>query len=428
MTGLGQFRLFGDTAAEPYQEDKPESTMRIFFSVGEPSGDLHASNLIRQLRQRSPDLECVGLGGPKMAAAGCELVRDLTNLAVMGFSQVAVHLREFFRIRAVAEAYLDSHQVDAVVLVDFPGFNWHMARKAKQRGIPVFYYGVPQMWAWAPWRVRKLRRLVDLAICKLPFEPQWFAQRGCQAEYVGHPFFDQLSTQTYDEPLVAELQLSSEPMLLLLPGSRNQEVRTHWPMLRAAAEQCLRKHPNLRVAVGCYRESQYQQIEQELRAAGSPIQAYWNRTPELMRAADVCLACSGSVSLELMYHQLPTVIVYRVSRLMNLFKNLFLRCRYITLVNLMASESIERTGWATYWPDSPGAADVPMPEYLTRRDCSQALAQRVGDLLDRPEELERRRDWLGRLKQQFAVPGASVRGAELIFEQLNGKDSQRRVA
>ncbi len=270
--------------------------MRIFFSVGEPSGDLHASNLIRRLRQQVPEMECVGLGGPKMAAAGCELVRDLTTLAVMGFSQVVVHLREFFRILAEAEAYLDAHPVDAVVLVDFPGFNWHLARKAKQRGIPVYYYGVPQMWAWAPWRVRKLRRLVDLAICKLPFEPEWFARRGCQAEYVGHPFFDQLSSQTYDESFVAEQSEGAGPLLLLLPGSRNQEVKTHWPMLRSAAEQCLREHPNLRVAVGCYRQSQFEQIDRELRAEGSAITAHWNRTPELMRAADVCLACSGSVS------------------------------------------------------------------------------------------------------------------------------------
>lgn len=292
----------------------------------------------------------------------------------------------------------------------------------------MYYYGVPQMWAWAPWRVRKLRRLVDLAICKLPFEPEWFARRGCQAEYVGHPFFDQLSSQTYDESFVAEQSEGAGPLLLLLPGSRNQEVKTHWPMLRSAAEQCLREHPNLRVAVGCYRQSQFEQIDRELRAEGSAITAHWNRTPELMRAADVCLACSGSVSLELMYHRLPTIIVYRVSRLMNFFKNLFLRCRYITLVNLMASDSIERTKWQTYWPDAVGSSDVPMPEYLTRRDCSQELARRASDLIARPQERERRRTWLGKLKEQFAIPGASERAAELILQRLGRKAAQRRAA
>jgi lipid-A-disaccharide synthase len=405
-----------------------ERVMRVFFSVGEPSGDLHASNLIRKLHQHDPTIECVGLGGPKMAAAGCSLLRDLTTLAVMGFSQVIKHLREFFRVLDEAEAYLDANPVDAIVLVDFPGFNWHMARKAKKRGIPVYYYGVPQMWAWAPWRVRKLRRLVDLAICKLPFEPKWFADRGCQAEYVGHPFFDQLSSQQYDEPFVAEQQAAEGPLLLLLPGSRNQEVRVHWPMLRAAAEQCLREHPELRVAVGCYREQQFQQIEAELRAAGSPIRPYWNRTPELMRAANVCLACSGSVSLELMYHQLPTVIVYRISRLMNLFKNTFLRCKYITLVNLMAGDSIERKTWATYDPDQPGAEDVPMPEYLTRNDCSAALARQVSRMLSQPEELQRRRSWLGRLKQKFAIAGASERAAEIILSKLESRTERRRAA
>lgn len=199
-------------------------------------------------------------------------------------------------------------------------------------------------------------------------------------------------------------------------------------MLRAAAEQCLREHPELRVAVGCYRQQQFQQIDAELRASGSPIQAYWNRTPELMRTADVCLACSGSVSLELMYHQLPTVIVYRISRLMNLFKNTFLRCRYITLVNLMASDSIERTERATYDPDKPGAEDVPMPEYLTRHDCSAALARQVSRMLNQPQELQRRRGWLGQLKQKFAISGASERAAEIILSKLGSHAEKRRAA
>src|SRR5688572_3589939 len=142
--------------------------MRIFFSVGEPSGDLHGANLIRQLDQRMP-IEAVGLGGPRMAAAGCKLVRDMSDLAVMGFFPVIAKLPEFWRLRAQVGQFFDNARPDAVVLIDFPGFNWHVARMAKERGIPVFYYGLPQLWAWASWRVRKVQANVDHSLCKLPF-------------------------------------------------------------------------------------------------------------------------------------------------------------------------------------------------------------------------------------------------------------------
>src|SRR3954466_6243880 len=128
--------------------------MRIFFSVGEPSGDLHGANLIRQLQQRA-DVRARGLGGPRMKAAGCELLQDMSDLAVMGFFPVIAKLPRFWKLLEDVKRSLDQDPPDAVVLIDFPGFNWHVARAAKERGIPVFYYGLPQLWAWASWRVNK---------------------------------------------------------------------------------------------------------------------------------------------------------------------------------------------------------------------------------------------------------------------------------
>src|SRR5438874_29674 len=171
--------------------------MRIFFSVGEPSGDLHGANLIRELQRRTA-LDAVGLGGPRMRDAGCDLMRDMSDLAVMGLGPVLAKLPQFFRLLAQIERHFDEQRPDAVVLIDYPGFNWHVARKAKERGIPVFYYGLPQLWAWASWRVSKVRRYVDHALCKLPFEEPWFNDRDCRATYVGHPYFDELSQQRLD--------------------------------------------------------------------------------------------------------------------------------------------------------------------------------------------------------------------------------------
>jgi lipid-A-disaccharide synthase len=171
--------------------------MRIFFSAGEPSGDLHAANLLRELRRHGPT-DAAGLGSARLREEGCQLLRDMSELAVMGFFPVIAKLPEFFRLLARVKRELDERRPDAVVLIDYPGFNWHVARAAKERGIPVFYYGLPQLWAWASWRVRKVQKYVDHALCKLPFEEAWFRDRGCRATYIGHPYFDELRTQQLD--------------------------------------------------------------------------------------------------------------------------------------------------------------------------------------------------------------------------------------
>ena len=196
-------RMAATTIQGAGRAGRPVHHMRIFFSVGEPSGDLHGANLIRALRARQPHVECVGYGGPKMAAAGCRLHADLTQLAVMWLLRALVNLPRFWQLVCRADRYFRHHRPDAVVLIDYPGFNWWIARRAKVHRIPVYYYGAPQMWAWAPWRVRKMRRLVNHVLCKLPFEAVWYQQRDCPATYVGHPYFDELTSQRSGRTVLA---------------------------------------------------------------------------------------------------------------------------------------------------------------------------------------------------------------------------------
>ncbi len=402
--------------------------MRIFFSVGEPSGDLHGSNLIRRLKSKDPEIECVGYGGPKMADAGCQLHFELTTLAVMFISGALANLRTFFRLIAEANDFLRDNPVDAVVLIDFPGFNWWIARKAKKHGIPVFYYGVPQVWAWAPWRVHKIRKFVDHVLCKLPFEVDWFAARKCHATYVGHPYFDQLSQQTYDQAFVDALEDSGRSLLTLLPGSRDAEVETNLPILLNAAEHVARDVDNVRIAVACFNPKQLAEAQSQLDArstqvAGPQVELFVGRTPELIRSAKVCLACSGSVSMELLYHRKPTVIVYKISRWVMLAQAFVLRTRYITLVNLIACANIRKTSWRPYDPDAVAAEPVPMPEYMTSTDCSQAVAARaVGWLSDEQARLEKVAE-LDELAKRVALPGASRLAADYILEQLQRSQS-----
>lgn len=390
--------------------------MRIFFSVGEPSGDLHASNLIRHLKSQDKSVECVGYGGPRMREAGCDLHFDLTQLAVMFIVEALKKIRQFRALANDAEEYFKANHVDAVVLIDYPGFNWWIAKRAKKHGIPVYFYGVPQMWAWGPWRIRKIRKWVDHVLCKLPFEVDWFQQRNCHATYVGHPYFDQLHQQKFDESFISQLKEADEKLLTLLPGSRDLEVENHLPMLLDTAAHVMKSVDNVKVAVACYNQKQFARAKEVLSESSidDAVSLYMDRTPELMKAADACVACSGSVSLELMFHRKPTVIVYKPSRLFMYLQNWMLNIKYITLVNLIGSDDIRRKGKNTYDPDAIGA-DAVMPEYLTCVDRSREMSRHVVRWFQQPEASAQVIARLDSLARKYSQPGATERAANYIL-------------
>lgn len=383
--------------------------MRIFFSVGEPSGDLHGANLIHALRERT-SLEPFGLGGPRMRVAGCELLRDMSDLAVMGLWPALAKLPEFFRLLAQVERALDEQRPDAVVLIDYPGFNWHVARKAKERGIPVIYYGLPQLWAWASWRVKKVQRYVDHALCKLPFEEKWFRDRGCNATYVGHPYFDELRAQRLDEDFLTSTRQSGERLLTILPGSRTQEVRSNLPMLLKAAAMVRQEVSGVRLAIASYNERQAAMAREMVAAGPTPADVFVERTPELIHAAECCLACSGSVSLELLYHAKPSVIVYRTSWWLYQVVRHLVNVRYITLVNLLSSE------------------EAILPEYPTWHDRSEEIAAHAVEWLQNEFSRQRVIKRLIELRDRVATGGSSARAAEYIVREVNGALAQRRAS
>jgi len=391
--------------------------MRIFFSVGEPSGDLHGANLIHDLHARGTDIECVGYGGPRMQAAGLDLHFDLTSLAVMWVGRVLLNLRTFFWLRDRARQYFDESRPDAVVLIDYPGFNWHIARAAKERGIPVFYYGVPQLWAWAPWRVNKMRRTVDHALCKLPFEENWYRQRGVNATFVGHPYFDEMQRQQLDEAFLEE---RSGRLVTLLPGSRTQEVTANLPAFLIAAKIIRSRVPDARFAIASFNDKQAALARQMVAASGLEIPVHVGRTPELIHLAECCLACSGSVSLELLWHEKPTVIHYKASPLLYAVgRYLAMTVRYVTLVNILADPEGAFSGnRRPYDRHEPGSEKIPFPEYPTCQDKSADLAEHVVEWLSDEQERQRRIAQLRDLKQRFAQPGASSRAAEYILSHL----------
>lgn len=397
--------------------------MHIFFSVGEPSGDLHGANLIRELSQSgATGLRCVGYGGPRMAAEGCELHEDLTQHAVMGFLRVVGKVPHFLALARRAERYFKQHRPDAVVLIDFPGFNWHIARLAKRHGVRVYYYGTPQLWAWASWRVSKMRRWVDHALCKLPFEEEWLRERGCNATHVGHPYFDELRLRELDAAFVDRMRNQTGPLVTLLPGSRTQEVRSNFRWQLAAAQKITERVPDARFAVAAFKEKHVGMAHETLRSLGGRapenLEVHVGRTPELIESATCCLAVSGSVSLELLYHTKPTAILYHVSPFAYWMQGFFRRVRYITLVNLLTAEELfpERVG--QYQPGDPADAHVLMPEYLTCQDPSDALATHAIEWITDPAARDALVRRMQLLREQVGAGGASQRAAAYLLETL----------
>jgi lipid-A-disaccharide synthase len=393
--------------------------MKIFFSAGEPSGDMHGANLIRQLRRRCPELDAVGYGGPEMAAAGCRLEADLTALAVMWLFRVLINLHKFLALAGRADRYFRHHRPDAVVLIDYPGFNWWIARRAKAHGIPVFYFAPPQIWAWAPWRIKKMRRFVDHVLCGLPFEATWFAQRGCRAEFIGHPYFDELAHQQLDANFVANHADPEHPLVTILPGSRTQEVAHNLKFFLRAARLIRAQVPSVRFAIACFKPHQAKMARQAVAETGLPIEVFVRRTGELIHLADCCMAVSGSVSLELLYHARPTVVLYWITPLAYRVQQWFRKVKYITLVNLLAAGEVFPDDVTPYDPDAPGADDVLFPEYLTCQDKSPQIARHVVSWLTDRQKRARLVERLERLKHEVGHGGASSRAADYILDELD---------
>ncbi|MEM9645069.1 MAG: lipid-A-disaccharide synthase [Planctomycetota bacterium] len=380
----------------------------IFFSVGEPSGDQHAARLARCLTKRHLDVQIRGFGGPAMLGAGCQLDRDLTQHAVVGILEVLPKIRQFFGFADQAEEIFRAGNVDAVVLVDFPGFNWHIAKRAKKFDIPVYYYCPPQLWAWGGWRVHKMRRSVDHVMAVLPIEVEYFGKNDIPATYVGHPFFDAVDQQVLNPATLTRLsRLNADDgdLIAVLPGSRTHEVHRNFPIMLDAIRRLHDLHPNAHFAVAAYRDQHClwcrdQMTDQDREL---PIQYHVGSTSEIIEAAKCAMMVSGSVSLELMARRTPAAVIYRVGRFLHEFGKRVIKVDSLTLPNLMNDRKV--------FPEFVSAGSVePAVEFLTA-SIDAMLSDHFyfnGLMKD-----------LDRLRESYAMPGATAAAADFLGAALD---------
>ncbi len=388
--------------------------MHIFFSVGEPSGDHHAAHLIDELTRRRPRLRISGFGGSAMEEAGCHILFPLTSMAVMGVLAVLPLIWKFYKLVKQAERYFKLHKPDVVVLVDFPGFNWWIARKAKAAGIPVIYYMPPQLWAWGSWRIRRVRKNVDLVLSGLTFETDWYAERGIPVMYVGHPFFDEVADHRLDNAFCREWASDETRTVAILPGSRRQEVLRCWPLLLNIVQRLNSRFPNVNFIVANYKESQrqfcvreYEKLQQTL-----PLSFFVGKTSEIIEISDCSVMVSGSVSLEMLARRTPFIALYRSSWMTYFMGKMVIVCKYFSLPNLIAGRKI-------------------MPEYFSVGNPEPVVEQIVTDMsqwLGNPESLALATAELDELRDRIQITGATRRTADVILGWLEKPEQSTRIA
>lgn len=338
----------------------------ILFTAFEPSGDDHAAAVITRLRTLYPKLKIYAWGGRKMQAAGAEVVQFTGDDAVMGMPGLA-KIREHQRINTEIERWLRDHRISVHIPVDSPAANFPVCKLTKAAGARVVHLVAPQLWAWAPWRIRKLRRLTDHVMCVLPFEQEWFRARGVDATFIGHPLFDQsLDTMMLDE------QISSwergEQNIALMPGSRPSEMKKNFPLLLGAYIKLNNEHKDMRGIVAATRKEIDPVLRQIAREAGmewpDSLQIRHASTDAVVRWCDLAMVVSGTVTLQIAKQHKPMVIVYKLGRVAwTLIARWLIRTDYITLPNLIAGREI-------------------CPELVPHFGGSEPIADRVVGLLE----------------------------------------------
>ncbi len=369
--------------------------MKLFLSAGEPSGDLHGSNLIHAILAKQPDARITVLGGDRMRAAGAELLYPLADLAVMGLRNVVRHLPTFYHIGDLAVRHIRKQKPDAVVMIDYPGFHLALAKRLRDLNVPTYFFVPPQLWAWRQGRVRTVRKYFTGVLTALPFEDEWYRERGVKTQYIGHPYFDELAQQQLDPAFLAQERAKSGTRVAILPGSRNGEVAANAQMMLAAAQKIHTGRPNTRFLVAAFNAAQAH-VVRAIVPSGLPVEVHVGRTPEVIELAEACIAVSGSVSLELMYRAKPAVIVYRVGAVAAWTLSKIIKVRYMSLPNLLLNEEL--------YPELSGSRYTPA-------DIAGHILGWLNDPVRHAVAVNR----LVELRARAAVPGACDRAAAFLL-------------
>lgn len=310
--------------------------MKYYLIAGEASGDLHAANLLKELKLLDTHAQFRAWGGDLMAAQGADIQKHYRELAFMGFTEVIMNLRTILSNLKTCEEDIIEWNPDVVIMIDYPGFNLRLAKSLKENGLKIFYYISPQVWAWKESRVKKIKEYVDKMYVILPFEKEFYAKHNYEVEFVGHPLLDAIA----DLPELNEVEykkkhgLNSKPIIALLPGSRKQEIRKMLPIMLEAGS----RFENYQLVIAGA-PSQNPEFYKEVMK-GNTVPVLYNETYSILRLAKAGLVTSGTATLEAALLDLPEVVCYKGGTVSYWIARSLINIKYISLVNLIMDKEV----------------------------------------------------------------------------------------
>jgi len=371
--------------------------MKYYLIAGEASGDLHASNLMKEIRKKDAQANFRCWGGDLMKQQGGELVKHYQDLAFMGFIEVLLNLREIMRNLRYCKQDIISYQPDAVILIDYPGFNLRIAKFAKDSGFRVIYYISPQLWAWRSSRVKIIKKNVDKMFVILPFEKDFYAKYGYSVDFIGHPLLDVISDEmdlVGKESFFDQHHLDQRPVIALLPGSRKQEIaRMLGVMLRA-----IEGFPGFQFVIGAVPSITpefYRECMKEV-----PVSIVYNQTYSLLKHADAAIVTSGTATLETTLMGVPQVVCYKGSRISYLVARMIVHVRFISLVNLIMDKKV-------------------VAELIQENFNKDSLTVELKEILFNHQYRQSILNDYASLEEKLGGKGASTKAAGLIVQYLN---------
>ncbi|MCX7045640.1 MAG: lipid-A-disaccharide synthase [Candidatus Sumerlaeota bacterium] len=380
---------------------------RIFIIAGENSGDLHASQLIRAVRRLDSETKFYGLGGPQMQEAGAEIIQNIVrDLAIVGLTPVIRNIRKIFRLLQMTRERLEKDRPDALVCVDYPGFNLRVAGYAKKLGIPVIYYICPQVWGWHYSRIYKIAKVVDMALVIFPFEKRMYEKVGVNVHYVGHPLLDKLRITRGREAICSHFGLDPKRLLIgLMPGSRKPEVIRHLPIMLDAAERILEALPTAQFVLPRSTTIDRTLLEKYLERSRASVRIIEEQRLNMRKALDFEIVKSGTSTLESGAMLVPMVIIYKVSFLSWFVGKMVIRLPFLGLVNIVAGERI-------------------VPELLQDECTGERIADETLSILTDDERRANMVYQLNQVREGLGGAGAGKRAGALVCQFLDGKAGQ----
>ncbi len=376
---------------------------KIMISVGEASGDVHGASVARAIKELSPQAEIFGMGGQNMRSAGVEVIYDIAETGVMGLVEVLTNLPKLFALRDSLGRIMDSRQPDVLVVIDYPGFNMRLAKVAKQKGIPVVSYISPSAWAWGSGRAKEVAETVERVAAIFPFEAEVYQQAGANVTFVGHPLLDIVKPSMTKQQAFEYFDLDpAQPVVLLMPGSRRQEVNSLLTILLAAGELIARDIPACQFVLPVASTISREMLQECIDKSRIAVRLISEKTYDLMNISTVALAASGTATLETSLLQVPTVIIYKVNFLTYFLGKFLVKIPHIGLPNIVAGRLV-------------------VPELLQHQVNANDIAVHALGLMTDGQIRRQTLTDLQEVKDKLGSPGAVKKVAQVILEIAGDK-------